>query len=217
MNGRNAAARTLDLAVFASGRGSNFLAILDAINRRELDAQVRLLVTNDPEAGAVAVARGCGIAVSVLRKADFGGEADFVRAMLESLRSHDVCFIALAGYLKMIPVNVITGFRHRILNVHPALLPAFGGKGMYGHHVHEAVLAAGCKVSGATVHMVDEIYDHGPIVAQRCVPVLEGDTPDSLAARVLEVEHAIYPATLQLFAEGRVTVRGGKAAIAEGF
>jgi len=217
MNERNTAPRTLDLGIFASGRGSNFQAILEAIGRRELDARVRLLVTNDPEAGAVAVARGCGIAVSVLRKPDFAKEEDFVRAMLEALRSHEVGFIALAGYLKMIPANVIAEFRRRILNIHPALLPAFGGKGMYGHHVHEAVLAAGCKVSGATVHMVDEIYDHGPIVAQKCVPVLEEDTPQSLAARILETEHAIYPAALQLFAQGRVTVRGGKAVVAGGF
>jgi len=217
MNDRTVPSRTLHLGIFASGRGSNFQAILDAINRRELNARVRLLVTNNPEAGAIAAARGCGIAVSVLRRGDFGKEEDFARAMLEALHSNGVGFIALAGYLKMIPVKVITEYRHRILNIHPALLPAFGGKGMYGHHVHEAVLAAGCKVSGATVHMVDEIYDHGPIVAQSCVPVLEGDTPDSLAARVLETEHAIYPAALQLFAQGRVTVRDGRAVVAPGF
>ncbi|MBN1893054.1 phosphoribosylglycinamide formyltransferase [bacterium] len=217
MNNADAPSRNLNLGIFASGRGSNFQAILDAIRRRELDARVRLLVTNNPEAGAVGIARSCGAALSVLRKGDFGKEDEFAQAMLETLRLNEVDFIALAGYLKMIPVQVITAYRHRILNIHPALLPAFGGKGMYGHHVHEAVLAAGCKVSGATVHMVDEIYDHGPIVAQRCVPVLEGDTPDSLAARILETEHEIYPAALQLFAQGRVAVRDGRAVVACGF
>jgi phosphoribosylglycinamide formyltransferase-1 len=128
--------------------------------------------------------------------------------MLALLKSHNVEFIALAGYLKKIPSAVVREYRHRILNIHPALLPSFGGQGMYGHHVHEAVLASGVKISGATVHLVDEEYDRGPIVLQKTVVVDEHDTPDSLAAKVLKVEHEIFPLALKAFAEDRVTTHG---------
>lgn len=127
-------------------------------------------------------------------------------SMLRFLQEQGADFIALAGYMKLIPAEMVSAFPRRILNIHPALLPSFGGRGMYGHHVHEAVLAAGVKVSGATVHLVDEVYDRGPIVMQRCVPVRDDDTAASLAARVLEVEHALYPEALQLFAAQRVSV-----------
>lgn len=133
--------------------------------------------------------------------------------ILDLLRTHDIDFLVLAGYLKLIPAEVVRAFRHRIVNIHPALLPSFGGAGMYGRHVHEAVLKAGARVSGATVHIVDEEYDRGPIVAQECVPVLDGDTASSLAARVLEVEHRIYSEALQLFARNRVRVEDGKITI----
>nr|WP_243665078.1 phosphoribosylglycinamide formyltransferase [Rhodothermus marinus] len=122
--------------------------------------------------------------------------------MLEVLRAHDVELVALAGYLKKIPDNVVAAYRNRILNIHPSLLPAFGGPGMYGRRVHEAVLNYGVRWTGATVHLVDEEYDHGPIVLQEPVPVLPDDTPETLAARVLEVEHRLYPEALRLFAEG---------------
>ena len=127
--------------------------------------------------------------------------------MLATLRDHNVELIALAGYMKMIPVSVIRAYRNKILNVHPALLPAFGGKGMYGPHVHRAVLASGAKVSGATVHLVDEEYDHGPIVLQKAVAVEFSDTPETLAAKVLKIEHEIFPAALKAFAEQRVSLR----------
>ena len=115
--------------------------------------------------------------------------------------------------MKKIPPEIIDVFRNRMVNIHPALLPSFGGKGMYGHHVHEAVLERGCKVTGVTVHVVDEKYDHGAVVAQRCVPVVEGDSADSLAARVLKIEHQIYSETLQLFAEDRVVIEGQRTII----
>ena len=118
-------------------------------------------------------------------------------------RDHRVDLLVLAGYLKLVPAAVIARYRHRIVNVHPALLPAFGGPGMYGRRVHEAVLASGARESGATVHLVDEVYDRGAILAQRRVPVLPGDTPDRLAARVLEVEHRLLPAVVLAAAAGR--------------
>jgi len=205
--------KKLQLGVFASGRGSNFSAILQAIQEHRLDAEVRLLLTNNPEAGALSTARKQEIPAAVVSKADFETRDQFIEAMLLTLDTHGVEFIALAGYMKKVPPEIIAAYRNRIVNIHPALLPSFGGKGMYGHHVHEAVVALGCKVSGVTVHIVDEIYDHGAIIAQRCVPVEADDTPDSLAARVLKVEHQLYAEALQLFAEGRVDVDGQKAII----
>ena len=207
--------KKLQLGVFASGRGSNFMAILEAIREGNLGADVRLLLTNSPEAGALSIAREHDVSTTVVSKSDFEDRDQFIQAMLSVLDEHGVEFIALAGYMKKIPPEVITAYKNRIVNIHPALLPSFGGKGMYGHHVHEAVIARGCKVTGVTVHIVDEVYDHGPIVMQRCVSVEEEDTPESLAARVLKIEHKIYAEALQLFAEGRVEVKDQRAIIRE--
>ena len=197
----------LQLGIFASGRGSNFAAIYQAIQEGRLGADVRLVLSNNPSSGALEFAQQQGIPTVVVNRNQFETRDAFVRSMLEALHSHGVQFIVLAGYMKKIPEEVIDAYTNRIANIHPALLPSFGGKGMYGHFVHEAVLAHGCKVSGATVHLVDHVYDRGPIVAQRCVPVKSNDTPDTLAARVLEQEHQIFPEALQWFAENRITIR----------
>jgi formyltetrahydrofolate-dependent phosphoribosylglycinamide formyltransferase len=198
----------MNIGVFASGRGSNFQAILSAIERGILPARVTVLLSNKIDAGAFEVAHAHTLPTVHLGQKQFADEASYAAAMLEVLKSHNVDFLALAGYLKKIPTFVVREFRDRILNIHPALLPSFGGQGMYGHHVHEAVLAAGVKLSGATVHLVDEEYDRGPIVLQKTVLVDEFDTPETLAAKVLKVEHEIYPLALKAFAENRVTVRG---------
>lgn len=203
----------LELAVFASGRGSNFSAILKAIENGKLLADVKILISNNGEAGALTTAADHDIPVKVINKKDFSSRSLFVESILSTLEKHHVNFIALAGYMKKIPPEVIQKFESRILNIHPALLPSFGGKGMYGHFVHEAVIDAGCKVSGVTVHLVDDHYDRGPIVAQRCVAVEEGDTPEILAARVLEEEHRLFSEALQLFAEGRVEIRGRRVVL----
>lgn len=203
----------LKLGVFASGRGSNFAAILKSIDDGRLEACVRVLISNNPEAKALDLAGERNISARVIRKSDFQDRPVFVQTMQETLRSQSVDFICLAGYMKKIPVEIIREYRNRILNVHPALLPSFGGKGMYGRRVHDAVIRQGCKVSGATIHLVDEEYDRGPIVAQRCVPVEPDDTPDTLAARVLEVEHTLFPETIQLFAERRVRIENGCAVV----
>lgn len=196
----------LCLAVFASGRGSNFQAIVEAIATQRLRAQVVLCISNHGDAGALQIADAARIPVAVIDEKRFAGSSEYASALLTRLAKHEVNFIALAGFMRKIPVEVVRQFRHRIVNIHPALLPSFGGKGLYGHRVHEAVLAYGCKVSGATVHFVDEEYDTGPPILQRCVTVLENDTPETLAARVLEIEHQIYPEALQLFADDRVRV-----------
>jgi len=198
----------LNIAVFGSGRGSNFQAILRAMETGKLSgARIVLVVSNNPGAGILEIARNHGIPALPLSEKQFPGEEQFVSNLLHALSEHDVNFIVLAGYMKRLHPRLIQAYRNAIVNIHPALLPKFGGKGLYGMHVHEAVIAAGEKISGATVHIVDEEYDHGPIVLQQPVQVHSSDTPESLAARVLEIEHEIYPKAIRWFTEGRVTVR----------
>ena len=196
------------LAVFASGGGTNFQAILDAVENGTLPLTVALCLSNTPKAGALARAERHDVPTAVLDPRDFETETPYAEALMQVLGEHEVNFIALAGYLRKIPAAVVSAFRGRMVNIHPALLPAFGGKGLYGRRVHEAVLAYGVRWTGATVHLVDEEYDTGPIVLQEPAPVMPGDTPDSLAARVLRVEHRLYPQALRLFAEGRVRIEG---------
>jgi phosphoribosylglycinamide formyltransferase-1 len=194
----------MNLAVFASGRGSNFQAILRAIDDGSLPVRVPLVLSNRSDAGVLDIARTRNIPAIHCSQNMFATEDAFAAQMLALLREHRCEAIALAGYMKKIPRAVIEEFRRKILNIHPALLPSFGGAGMYGHFVHEAVIASGAKISGATVHVVDEEYDRGPILIQRTVPVTIDDTPETLAARVLSVEHEIYPLGLQALAEGRI-------------
>lgn len=210
---------TMRLAVFASGGGSNFEAICAAIDGGRLAAEIVLCLSDRESAAVLDRARHRGIASDVVIRKAFAdtpeGEHAFGEALMLALQRRHANFIALAGYLKKIPPQVVHAFPHRIVNVHPALLPAFGGKGMYGRRVHQAVVDHGARVSGATVHLVDAQYDTGPIVLQRCVPVLPDDTAETLAARVLEVEHQIYPEALALFASGRVQVEGRITRIAD--
>lgn len=185
------------LAVCVSGRGSNLVALLEALRGSSL-AEVVLVLSNRSDAPALERAREWGIAAEAL--GDFRDGAEW----LERLGRHRTDMVILAGYLKLVPAEVIAVYRGRILNIHPAPLPAFGGPGMYGLRVHEAVLASGATQSGATVHLVDEQYDRGAILAQARVPVRPGDTPETLAARVLEAEHRLLPAVvLRAAAAGR--------------
>ncbi|HEU4463997.1 MAG TPA: phosphoribosylglycinamide formyltransferase [Gemmatimonadota bacterium] len=195
------------VAVFASGRGSNLEALFDSLEGRR-DAAVVLVASDRADAPALERARRRGVRTAVLAATDAGG-------MLAALERREVDWIVLAGYLKRIPGEVVRRYRNRILNIHPALLPAHGGKGMYGERVHAAVLKSGEKVSGASVHLVDEEYDRGPVVAREEVPVDPGDDPATLAARVLEVEHRLLPAVVIAAAEGRIRVEGGRAWIEE--
>lgn len=191
---------SLRLAVFASGGGSNLQALIDHFNRSPQSLlRVALVISDRADAPALERARQAGIeAVHIQvngRPADFSS-----REMLAALDSADIDLIALAGYLRLLPAAVVRRYPNRIVNIHPALLPAFGGKGMYGLHVHRAVLAAGVAETGATVHYVTEHYDEGLSILQARVPVEPGDTPETLAARVLQTEHKLYPAALELVA-----------------
>ena len=177
-----------------SGGGSNFVAVHDFQRARGETAagEVVLVVSNKSGCGALARAIERGITCAVLANPRDGD------ALLALLREHKIEVLVLAGYLALVPSAVTRAYRGGIVNVHPALLPAFGGPGMYGKHVHAAVLAAGARISGATVHFVDEVYDRGAIIAQWPVPVFEEDSPDTLAARVLRVEHALLPRVVEL-------------------
>ena len=187
------------LAVFVSGQGSNFRAIQEAIQAGSIPAEVGLVVTHDPACAAAGYGRELGL--EVVRYPAPGAEpADLVSA----LASARIDFALLAGYLKRVPSEVVRAYRRRMLNIHPALLPSYGGAGFYGRRVHEAVLASGDASSGPTVHFVDEEYDHGPILAQATVPVLASDTPETLAARVLQQEHQLYPAAVAALCRGEV-------------
>jgi phosphoribosylglycinamide formyltransferase 1 len=189
------------LAVLASGRGSNLRALHEYLSRdgRDSFAQLALVLSDHVDAGALSFGRSHDIATAAIDGGTLGGER-----LLAQLSSHRIDLVVLAGYMRLIPEVVVNAYRGRIVNVHPALLPAFGGRGMYGTRVHAAVIAAGARVSGATVHFVDERYDHGAIIAQWPVPVLSGDTPQELAARVLRVEHALYPPAILAVAQQRI-------------
>jgi len=189
------------LAVLASGSGSNLQAIYDDVQRRGAAAPIELalVVSDRAAAGALERARGWGVpAVHLPREAN-----DTLGSLLAQ---HGITHVALAGYLRLIPADVVRAFTGRMVNVHPALLPAFGGPGMYGQRVHEAVLAAGARLSGPTVHFVTEHYDEGAIIAQWPVPVHSDDSPHSLAARVLAAEHRLYPWCIAALASGTLSL-----------
>lgn len=188
------------VAVFASGGGTNLQTLLDSCRPPEA-AHVVLVASDEPAAGALDRARTAGVATHVIPDP---GDGD---AIVEVLRDVETDLVVLAGYLKLVPLEVVRAFEGRIINIHPALLPAFGGKGMYGAHVHRAVIESGATVSGVTVHLVNEEFDRGKIVAQWPVPVKAADTPETLAARVLEVEHQLLPAVVLAAARNGKVVR----------
>ncbi|HEY0016087.1 MAG TPA: phosphoribosylglycinamide formyltransferase [Longimicrobium sp.] len=193
------------VAVLASGGGTNLQALIDRFNAEpSAPARVELVVGSRPGIGALQRAERAGIHALALEARALGPEA-FGQALAEALQTHRIGLVVLAGWLQLVPAEVVRGYHGRMINIHPALLPAFGGHGMYGMRVHRAVIESGARVSGATVHFVDERYDEGAIIAQWPVPVLPGDTPESLAARVLAVEHRILPLAVEALAREPAT------------
>ncbi len=207
------AARLPRIAVFASGRGTTLRAILEACAHGAIPAEVVLVVCNTPGAGALAWAERAGVAAEVVDHRAFPDRRAFERRLLELVERYRVELVCLAGFLRILTPWCVQQWSGRIMNIHPALLPAFGGKGMYGERVHAAVLAHGVKVTGCTVHFVDESPDGGPIILQAPVSVREDDTPASLADRVLEQEHRLYAEAIRLFAEGRLRLQGRRVQI----
>jgi formyltetrahydrofolate-dependent phosphoribosylglycinamide formyltransferase len=201
----------LRLGVLISGGGRTLLNILECVEKGELNAEVPIVISSRETVKGVERARNAGLDVKVIRTKDYPDITDFSKKLEEELSAAKVDLVLQAGWLCLweIPERYI----NKVMNIHPALLPSFGGRGMWGHHVHEAVLAAGCKVSGCTVHFCTNEYDRGPIIVQRTCCVAEDDDADMLAGRVFEQECIAYPEAIRLFAEGRLKVKNGRVKI----
>ncbi|MBQ1868071.1 phosphoribosylglycinamide formyltransferase [Selenomonas sp.] len=191
------------LGVLCSGRGTDLQSIIDAIGRGEVDAEIAVVLTDKPDAFALERAKKAGIKAVCVNRKQYDGREPFERALIAELEEAGVTLVVLAGFMRILTPVFVHHFAGRIMNIHPALLPSFPGA-----HAHRDVLAYGVKVSGCTVHFVDEGTDSGPIILQAAVPVLDGDTEETLGARVLEQEHVIYPQAIQLYCEGRLQVEG---------
>lgn len=198
------------IAVFASGRGSNFEAVFKGIKSGKIAAEIVCVISDRARPPVFEIAHRNGIPTHWVNRKQFSDAADYVGFLLNLLASYEADLILLAGYLKLIPAPVVERFRYAIINIHPALLPNFGGKGFYGEKVHRAVIESGVRVTGVTIHFVDEHYDRGAVIVQEQVPVLEGDTPETLAPRVLTVEHRLLPEVVGAYCAGKITVINGK-------
>ena len=192
------------IAIFASGDGSNFRKIYNQIQKGDIPAKIVLVVSNNPRCGSIIFACEQGLENFIVNHIRFPNSDTRDKRLLQALLKSEVELICLAGYMKLLPVEIVKEYKDRILNIHPALLPQFGGKGFYGMKVHEAVIEAGAAESGVTVHLVDEEYDHGKIIAQKKVKVQSGDTAKTLAKRILKVEHDLYPKVVKAFCKDRV-------------
>jgi phosphoribosylglycinamide formyltransferase-1 len=212
MSARPPAATPLKIAVLISGSGRTLKNFIDLAADDQLPVDIRLVISSSPSAGGLKFADAARIPTRVIRREDFAtgqsGDRAFGDAIFSACREAQVDYVAMAGFLKLAPLP--DDFMGRVVNIHPALIPAFCGAGMYGHRVHQAVLDAGVKVTGCTVHFVDNQYDHGPIIWQQPVPVFDDDTVDTLAKRVFEVEKEAYPHVLRLLAAGRIKLEGGR-------
>ena len=194
------------IAVLASGRGSNFRAILEKINEGYISATVGIVITNIPTAGVIEIAESGGIPVKIITPKNFPDSQSYNDEILKTLTDNRIDYIILAGYLKMIGRQIVDRYNNKIINIHPALLPSFGGKGMYGHYVHDAVHERGVKVSGATVHLVNNEYDAGPIVLQKAISIENAQNAEEIAERVLKIEHEIFPQAVKLLVEDQLEV-----------
>lgn len=201
------------IGVLASGGGSNMQAILDEITAGGIRGQIVLVISDQPDAYALERARRAGIATALVEYHAFPSRQAFSQALAERLLDAGVELVLYAGFMRMTTRELTDPFAGRMMNIHPALIPSFCGPGFYGHHVHEAVLRAGVKVSGCTVHFVELEVDGGPIIVQRTVPVLDDDTPETLAARVLLEEHRAYPEAVRLFCEHRLKIEGRRVRV----
>src|SRR5258706_2856218 len=185
----------MNLAVLASGSGTTLQNLIDRISSKSLDARIDIVIASRPNILALDRAAKASIPAHIIDRKSFSSAADFSKPIFKLFDEHNIDLVCLAGWLCML--DIPPRYQNRIMNIHPALLPAFGGPGMYGERVHHAVLAAGVKLTGCTVHFADACYDHGPIILQEAVPVLENDTAETLAARVFAMECQLYPQAIQ--------------------
>ena len=203
------------IAIFVSGGGSNFKSIHHQIIQGNILGKIVMVFSNNPNCGAIKFAEENSIPIFIINAVLYPNAHTRDEFLLETCLKAEIDLICLAGFMKMLPQNIVKHYEYRILNIHPGLLPEFGGKGFYGTRVHEAVINMGKRESGATVHFVDEIYDHGPIILQKKVEVMETDTPESLAARVLKLEHELFPKVVKAFCENKIIMENNKPKILE--
>lgn len=213
-----ASSQSLKLAVLISGSGRTLKNFIDLAAEGKLPVDIRVVISSSAKAGGLEFASDAGIPAKVIRRQDFAagaaGDAEFGAAVFGPCREAGVDYVVMAGFLKLAPVP--PDFAGRVINIHPALIPAFCGAGMYGDHVHQAVIDAGVRVTGCTVHFVDNVYDHGPIIWQQPVPVYDDDTADTLAKRVFECEKEAYPHVLRQLAAGKIELEGGRVKFLKG-
>ncbi len=200
----------MNIAVFASGGGSNFQQIIDRVSSGDLDVNISLLVGNNSKAGCFQKAIDNSIQTLHISPSHYDNPVEYVYDLLGKLEENKIDLIVLAGYMKMLPAELIIRYSQRIVNIHPALLPAFGGQGMYGMNVHRAVKSYGARISGVTIHFVDEEYDHGLVIHQEPVPVYDTDSPEDIAARVLKCEHATYWRVIKAISDKTITIDSGE-------
>jgi phosphoribosylglycinamide formyltransferase 1 len=204
--------RSVRLAVLISGGGTTLMNLLEKNRAGQLDAEFPIVIASKEDCRGVERARNAGLTCEPVVRSQFGSVESFSERIFDLCREAEVDLVILGGFLSL--VQIPTDFAHKVINIHPSLIPAFCGKGFHGHHVHEAVLERGAKVSGCTVHFANNEYDAGPIILQKVVPVMDDDTPDTLQKRVFEAECEAFPEAIRLFAAGRLTVDGSRVATA---
>ncbi len=203
--------KTINLAVLISGGGKTLQNLIDKIDDNTLNAKIQIVISSSPDAYGLKRAKKNNIPATVVKYSDYNSAEIFSNAIIKEIEEYPIDLIILAGFMHLF--RIPEKYSGKVMNIHPGLIPSFCGKGYYGHHVHEAVIESGVKVSGCTVHFVDNEYDNGPIIIQRTVPVNEGDTADTLAQRVFKEECLAYPDAINLFAEGRLKIEGSRVRI----
>ena len=213
MNQKN---KSMNIVAFVSGSGSNFKSIYNEIKAGEINAEVKLLVSNNIDAGVLAYANAEGIPIFIHNKTRYSDNIEFTNSLFNELKKANANLLVLAGFMQKIPDEIVIHFDRRIINIHPSLLPKFGGKGFFGMNVHRAVIKMNEKESGATVHFVNKIYDNGPIVAQSVIKIKVNESAEELSKRVLIEEHKLYPKVVKAFCENRILWENNKPKIVEG-
>jgi phosphoribosylglycinamide formyltransferase 1 len=204
----------LRLAVLISAGGTTLQNIIDHFEAGKLDARIVTVISSRPGVYGLVRAKEAGLPTEIVTRKEAGSREEFGRRMFDVVRRSEAELVCLAGFLELLPIP--DDFENRVINIHPSLIPAFCGKGFYGHHVHKAVIEGGVKISGCTVHFADNVFDHGPIILQRAVQVLDDDTPETLASRVHDAECLAFPEAIRLFAERRIRVTGRRTLILPG-
>ncbi len=203
----------VNIGILISGSGTNLQAIIDNINEGNIDGEIKLVISNKKDAYGLVRAKEAGIETLYLDRKEFSSDKEYNKKIMEEFTKRDVELVVLAGYLKILSKEFVQKYKNRIINIHPSLIPSFCGEGCYGELVHKMVLDYGAKITGATVHFVDEGTDTGPIILQKAVKVEDDDTVESLKEKVLKIEHELLPEAIRLYCQGRLSVQGRKVKI----